>query len=80
MRTTKVWNISIPPDMATAAEKAAKEEARTKSELIREALRQYLWGRRWKAIREYGERKVRDLGFKEEDVDDLVHQSRKARR
>lgn len=66
--------------MARAAEKTAKEEARTKSELIREALRQYLWGRRWKALRQYGEQKARELGIREEDVDDLVHDARAAKR
>lgn len=79
MRTTKIWNISLPPEMARAAEKAAKEEARTKSELIREALRQYLWGKRWKELRHYGEERARRQGIREEDVDRLIHESRKVR-
>jgi CopG family transcriptional regulator / antitoxin EndoAI len=79
MRTTKIWNISLPPEMARAAEKTAKEEARTKSELIREALRQYLWGRRWKELRRYGEQKAGERGIREEDLDDLVHEARKAK-
>ncbi|MBI3622053.1 MAG: ribbon-helix-helix protein, CopG family [Nitrospirae bacterium] len=66
--------------MARAAEKTAKKEARTKSELIREALRQYLWGRRWKALRQYGEQKARELGVREEDVEGLVHETRTAKR
>ena len=79
MRTTKIWNISLPPEMARAAEKAAKEEARTKSELIREALRQYLWGKRWKELRYYGEERSRRQGIREKDVDRLIHESRKVR-
>lgn len=79
MRTTKIWNISLPPEMARAAEKAAKEEARTKSELIREALRQYLWGRRWKELRQYGEERARRQGIREEDIDRIIHESRKVR-
>jgi CopG family transcriptional regulator / antitoxin EndoAI len=66
--------------MAKAAEKTAKAESRTKSELIREALRQYLWGRRWRTIRQYGEQRAREAGFREEDVETLVHEARKARR
>ena len=80
MRSTKIWNISLPPDMARAAEKTAREEARTKSELIREALRQYLWGRRWKELRRHGEQKAWKMGIREEDVDDLVHETRKTKR
>lgn len=79
MRVTKIWNISLPPEMAKAAEKAAKEESRTKSELIREALRQYLWGRQWNRLRIYGEQKTREMGLREEDVDSLIHEVRKAR-
>jgi len=80
MRSTKIWNISLPPEMAKAAEQTAKAEARTRSELIREALRQYLWGRRWRALRQYGEQKSRAMGIREEDVDYMIHDARKAKR
>ena len=79
MRITKIWNISLPPEMARAAEKVAKEESRTKSELIREALREYLWTRRWRKIRQYGEKRARRKGVREEDIERLVHQVRRAR-
>lgn len=79
MRVSKIWNISLPPDMAEAAERTAREESRTKSELVREALRQYIWGRKWKELRGYGEEKARQKGLREEDVQDLVHESRRGR-
>ena len=41
MRTTKVYSITMPPDLAKQAERLAKEENRTMSELMREALRRY---------------------------------------
>ncbi len=63
MHGTKIWNISLPPEMARTAEKIAKTEAHTKSELVREALRQYLWGRRWKELRSYGEERAREKGI-----------------
>lgn len=80
MRTTKIWNISLPPDMASVAEKTAKQESRTRSELVREALRQYLWGRRWKAVRQYAQKRIRTLGIQEEDLDRFIHESRAAKR
>ena len=79
MRVTKIWNISLPPDMAEAAEKIAKEESRTKSELVREALRQYLWARKWKELRMYGERKARQKGIREEDVPVIIHEARRGK-
>jgi Arc/MetJ-type ribon-helix-helix transcriptional regulator len=41
MGTTKVYAVTMPPEMARQAERLAKKENRTMSELIREALRQY---------------------------------------
>jgi hypothetical protein len=41
MRTTKTISISLPPKQLRAAERIAKRENRTMSELVREALRRY---------------------------------------
>ena len=41
MRTTKVYSITMPPEMGKQAERLAKKENRTMSELMREALRRY---------------------------------------
>jgi len=42
MRTTRTWTISLPPEMSLLADELAEQEHRTKSELVREALRQYM--------------------------------------
>ena len=42
MRQSKVVTISIPPRLFRETEKLAKREQRTKSELVRDALRLYL--------------------------------------
>lgn len=42
MRLTRTWTISLPPQLSRIAQQIAKQEHRTKSELIREALRLYL--------------------------------------
>lgn len=80
MRITKTWSISLPPRLVKEAEKAAKEEHRTKSELIREALRQYLEGRRLRKLQAYGTKQARELGIvSKDDVDRLVHEYRNQR-
>ena len=77
MRTTKTWSISLPPKLEKEAEKAAKEEHRTKSELIREALRRYLEGRQLRKLQAYGVKRVKELGnVNEDDVNRLVHEYR----
>ena len=40
-RRSRVFTISMPPEMAAAAEFLAKRENRTMSELFREAFREY---------------------------------------
>jgi predicted DNA-binding protein len=40
-RTTKVYSITMPPEMGKQAEQLAKRESRTMSELMREAFRSY---------------------------------------
>jgi predicted DNA-binding protein len=41
MRTTKVYSITMPPNLAKQAERLARKENRTMSELMREAFRRY---------------------------------------
>jgi predicted transcriptional regulator len=42
MRTRRTITISLPPEMAEQVESAMKAEHRTRSELVREALRTYI--------------------------------------
>jgi|SRR5580658_1006462 Arc/MetJ-type ribon-helix-helix transcriptional regulator len=41
MRTTQIMSISLPPAMLRQFEEVRKKESRTRSELVREALRAY---------------------------------------
>jgi Arc/MetJ-type ribon-helix-helix transcriptional regulator len=41
-RTTATFSISLPPNMAAELERVRKQEHRTRSELVREALRRYM--------------------------------------
>ncbi|MEA1965271.1 MAG: ribbon-helix-helix domain-containing protein [Candidatus Aerophobetes bacterium] len=76
MRTTKIQTLSLSPEMAEQIEKLAKEEGMTKSELFREAVREYLRRKRWEKIREYGAKKAAELGIKKEDVERLIDEYR----
>jgi len=42
--------VSLPPEMIKAVEKVRKSEHRTRSELVREALRTYLATRRFREV------------------------------
>jgi CopG family transcriptional regulator/antitoxin EndoAI len=81
LRTTKTWSISLPPKLVKEAERAAKEENRTKSELIREALSRYLEERRFRKLQAYGAKRAKELGIvSEDDVNQLVREYRNEHR
>ena len=46
-RNTKTITFSLPPEMAEQVQDLTREEGSTMSELIREALRNYMEERRW---------------------------------
>ena len=46
-RSTKTITFSLPPDMAEQVQDVMRDEGRTMSELIREALRNYMEEREW---------------------------------
>ena len=81
MRTTKTLSITLPPEMLTRAEKLAKKENRTMSELVREALRQYERKNWWDEMNAYGRKSAEAAGVRtEEDVVNLIHAARAARK
>ena len=79
MRSTRVLSLSLSADLLRAAERVAKQESRTRSDLFREALRRYIEERRWAELRRYGARRARKLGLTEPDVGRLIEAYRKGR-
>ena len=76
-RVTKTITLSLPPEMADKIEELMKEEGRTRSELLREALRRYAEEQEWKKIYRYGEMKARVKGITEEQIEDIIDARRK---
>jgi predicted transcriptional regulator len=78
MRTTKVVSITMPPPLFKAAQALAKQENRTMSELVREALRRYERERFFERARALMKPAADRLGIhNEEDVVELVRQVRR---
>ena len=78
-RTTKIVNFSLPPEIYRWVDELAKQRKTSRSEVLREALKQYVASeRRWQQIREWGEETAKRLGIKnEDDVDRIIHEYRK---
>jgi len=71
-RATKTVTLSLSPKMLDKIEELMKEEGRTRSELLREALRRYAEEQEWKKIYRYGELKAREKGITEDQIEDII--------
>jgi len=76
-RVTQAISLSVPPEMEKKIRELMKKENRTRSELIREAIRRYIEEREWEEIYRYGERKAREKGITEDQVEDIIDARRK---
>jgi metal-responsive CopG/Arc/MetJ family transcriptional regulator len=76
-RQTEQWTISLPPSLSREAMNAARREARTRSELVREALRKYLEARSLDQLRMKVSRRFRAMGIRtQRDVERLIDEGR----
>ncbi|MDX6768177.1 MAG: ribbon-helix-helix protein, CopG family [Elusimicrobiota bacterium] len=78
-RTTAQWTVSLPPALSQEAEKLARKESRTRSELIREALRNYIENkRRFEDIRRQVGRNLAARGVRTlQDIEAMIDEGRK---
>lgn len=80
MRTTKSITVSLPGELLRETQRVAKEESQTRSELIRDALHQYLASRRWQRLRQWGAETAERLGLESEaDLQPLLDRVRTGR-
>jgi CopG family transcriptional regulator/antitoxin EndoAI len=64
--------------MEREATQIAKRERRTKSELIREALRVYLATRQWQSLQKKASLRAREMGIRSEaDVENVIDKLRR---
>jgi CopG family transcriptional regulator/antitoxin EndoAI len=79
LRNTKLISISIMPELLEKLNKIAKEESRTRSELLREAVRRYIEERDWQEITRYAKKMGEETGVRsEEEVNRRVEEYRDA--
>lgn len=80
MKTSTV-NISFQKDLLNEIDRWARSEFRTRSDLIREAARNYIERRKsWKKIFAFGGRQARRLDLRERDVSAAIATYRKRKR
>ena len=69
-------NISLPEPLLAEIESAAQAEHRTADEVAADAIRQYLEKQSWVKFVERNERRAKDMGITEGDVDRLIAEYR----
>lgn len=82
MADPRTVTISLPPELAARVDEVADREGRSRSELFREAARQYLRRQEhWDRIFAYGERAAARSGAEdEEQVSEILTARRRAAR
>ncbi len=75
---TQTLNIALPQRLVNKIDEQAKKEYKNRSELIREALRNYLEDKNdWEQIFASGEKAMKEMGItSEEEVDKIVYEYR----
>jgi len=75
---TATVNIAFQIDLLKDIDDIAKAEARSRSELLREAARLYIdRKRKWETIFSFGQKTARKIGLREKDVDEEIKAHRK---
>ena len=75
-RSTKTITFSLSPAIADRVDQVTKQQGRSRSELVREALLRYMEECEWRQLFQYGEQRARALGIGPEDVSPLVEEYR----
>ena len=69
---SKLLSVSVPDELPNEAEEAARAQGKTKSEVVREALRSHLATRRLRELQAYARERAERRGLGPEDVEDLI--------
>ena len=75
-RTTKTITFSLPPETAARIDRVTRQQGRSRSEFLRDAVLRYMEECEWKQLLQYGEGRAREMGIGPEDVADLVEEYR----
>ena len=79
--TRRTVTVSLPPALIRDVDRLARSEGRTRSELFREAVRQYIRRvERWDQIFAFGEKLAKNRRFTDEDVISAVAERRRSLR
>ena len=71
-------NVTLSEELLAEVKRAAAVEQRRHDEVVQEAVERYLRLKRREDLYAFGEGQARKLGIREEDIPDLVRQTRQS--
>ena len=77
---SRLLSVSIPDDLAEETDALAQSQGKTRSEVVRDALRRQVQVERFAALQRYGRERAEDMGIGPEDSEALIDETRSARR
>jgi metal-responsive CopG/Arc/MetJ family transcriptional regulator len=75
----RLLSVSVPDELAAEAEALARATGKTKSEVVRDALRRHVQHEHFADLQRYGRSRAETLGLAPEDVEGLVDELRATR-
>jgi hypothetical protein len=73
-------NVAIEPELFERISAEAAAEGKTADELANEAAKRFMALRRLDKLQRYGQQRAADLGIREEDIPNLIAESRAEQR
>jgi Ribbon-helix-helix protein, copG family. len=77
---SRLLSVSLPDDLAEETDALAQSLGKTRSEVVRDALRRQVQVERFAALQRYGRKRAEELGIGPEDAEALVDDLRVERR
>jgi metal-responsive CopG/Arc/MetJ family transcriptional regulator len=76
---SRLLSVSVPDKLAAEAEALARATGKTKSEVVRDALRRHVQHEHFAGLQRYGRGRAETMGVGPEDVEELVDELRTTR-
>ncbi len=77
MKTMGALSFTFPTEMIKEIKQLAEKERKTRSQLIRDALEQYMQAKKWRNIQKKMAIRARAIGItSEENIEQLIHEYR----
>jgi len=73
---SRLLSVSLPDELSATTDAVAAAQGRSRSDVVRDALRSYLWREQWAQTTREARARAERAGIGPEDVEDLIDELR----